>query len=109
MRFPADRCMISLAALDNASDGKATSDGRQFASVQLTDDQLGLWEIAPAELDTLEAMGWVELLPPALDEPDDRPPAAVTAKGKYAVERWIKLNRRRIPQLTREHCRPLGE
>jgi hypothetical protein len=63
MRFPADRCMITLAALDNAADGKATSDGRQFAAVQLTDDQLGLWEIAPAELDTLEAEGWVDLLP----------------------------------------------
>jgi hypothetical protein len=109
MRFPADRTMISLAALDNASDGKATSDGRQFAAVQLTDDQLGLWEIAPAELDTLEAMGWVDLLPPAPDEDDDRPRVAVTEKGRYALTKWIRSNRRRIPQLTREHCGPLGE
>jgi hypothetical protein len=96
--------MISLAALDNASEGKATPDGRQYAEVQLTDEQVSLWEIAPAELDQLEAEGWVELLPPADDEPDDRPRVAVTQKGRYAVGKWIKQNRRRIPQLTQRYC-----
>ena len=104
MTFPSDRTMISLAALDNASEGKATADGRQYAEVKLTDDRISLWEIIPSELDRLEAEGWIDLIPPAADEPDDAARVSVTRKGKYAVERWIKMNRRRIPQLTQQYC-----
>jgi hypothetical protein len=109
MTFPPDRTMISLAALDNASAGKSTPDGRQFAEVRLTDDTLQLWEVAPDELDTLEAAGWVELLPPETDDPDDIAKIRVTKDGKYWVKRWVKLNRRRLPQLLRDHAGLLVE
>ena len=104
MTVPSDRCMISLAALDNASEGKSTSDGRQYAEVKLTDDQVSLWEIIPSELDRLEAEGWIDLIPPAADEPDDAARVAVTERGRYALTKWVRLNRRRIPQLTQQYC-----
>jgi hypothetical protein len=53
MTFPDDRTMLSLCMLDNASEGKSTPDGRQFASVQVRDDRMQLWQIDPAEIETL--------------------------------------------------------
>lgn len=81
MTFPPDRAMLSLCALDNASEGKSTPDGRQFEQVRVTDDRLQVWEIAPAELDSLEAEGWVELLPPADGDEGDTAKVRVTDKG----------------------------
>jgi len=102
MRFPSDRTMLSLASLDNASEGKSTPDGRQFAKVQVSDDHLRMWEIDPAELDTLEAEGWIDLLPPADDDQADTAKVQVTAKGRYALTRWVRKNYRRLPQLIRD-------
>jgi hypothetical protein len=102
MTFPPDRTMLSLAALDNASEGKSTPDGRQFARVRVSDDRLQMWEIDPAEIDRLEAEGWVELLPPADDDEPDAAKVQVTAKGEYALHRWVRKHHRRIPQLIRD-------
>lgn len=104
MTFPPDRAMLSLCFLDNASDGKYTPDGRQFAQVCVTDDKLQLWEIDPAEIDQLEAEGWLELLPPAEGDEDDKARMRVTPKGEYAVTKWVRHNRRRLAQLIRDHA-----
>ena len=103
MRFPSDRCMLSLFSLDNARTGRFTPDGRQFAEVVLSDDAEALWEILPAELDELEAAGWVELLPPAEDDKPDTARAAVTPKGRYGLKRWVQQNRRRIGRLVDQY------
>ena len=102
MTFPTDRTMLSLAALDNASEGKSTPDGRQFARVQVSDGRLHLWEIAPAELDELERQGWVELVPPADGDEDDTAKVQVTDRGRYALTKWVRKHHRRLPQLIRD-------
>jgi len=102
MTFPPDRAMLSLAALANASEGKSTADGRQFARVQVSDDKLQMWEIDPTEIDRLEVEGWVELLPPADDDGEGTAKVRVTDKGRYALTKWVRRHHRRIPQLIRD-------
>lgn len=104
MTFPPDRTMLSLAALDNASEGKSTPDGRQFAQVRVSDDRLQLWQIAPAEIDELERQGWLELLPPAEGDEGDTAKVLVTDKGGYALTKWVRKNHRRLPQLLRDNA-----
>lgn len=102
MTFPPDRAMLSLASLSHASGGKYTPDGRTFARVQITDETHRLWEILPAEMDELERQGWIEFLPPTPDDPDAAP-VRVTAKGEYALTRWLQQNRRRVRALIDTH------
>lgn len=103
MIFPPDRAMLSLAALDQASVGRYTTDGRTLVRVYLTDDTVNLWDVLPGEMDDLEAEGWVELLPPGPDDPEHLATIAVTSKGRYALTRWLQKNRRQIRQLIETH------
>lgn len=97
--YPDDRTMLTLASLAVSSRGRYSPDGGQYATVEVSEHQRVEWEIRPAELDELERLGWVELLPPRDDAPPDQAELRVTAKGDYWLTRWLKANRRRVPQL----------
>jgi hypothetical protein len=90
MTFPPDRCMTSLLALDNASEGGMTADGRLFVRVGRA-----VRVVDFADLDELERLGWVALLPPV----DAKTAAArVTEQGRYWLGRWVNKNRRNLPR-----------
>ena len=94
MTFPPDRCMTSLLALDNAATGGLTGDGRLFVRVGEA-----VREVLTTDLDELERLGWVELLPPANET---TAVARVTDRGRYWLGRWVRRHHRRIPQLIRD-------
>ena len=48
---------------------------------------LDAWGVTQAELDELEQREWITLEPPG---DDDEGGIAVTAKGKYWLNRWLK-------------------
>ena len=102
MPSPDDRLHLTLAALAVAARGRYTPDGRQYATVEIDERQRVEWQILPAELDRMEAWGWIELLPPAEGTGDA--PVRVTEKGDYWLTKWLKRNRRRLPQLLAEYA-----
>lgn len=98
-----DRLMLTLLSMSVSSRGRYTPDGRQYVRVEIDERQRVEWEVLPGEIDELEARGWVELLPPRPDAPDDQAEILLTDAAKYWLHRWLKKNRRRLRALLEQY------
>jgi hypothetical protein len=97
MNFPAQRTMLSLTCLSHCAAGYSTSDGRLVAVMGVDGAGRGrAWEVLPAELDELEARGWVSLDPPAEGDAPNTARVRVTDAGRYWLKRWAVKNRREL-------------
>lgn len=94
-----DRTMLTLFALGCSSRGRYSPDGRQYATVEVSESERCEWEIRPAEIDELEGRGWLALLPPRPGAPEDQAEVLVTERGGYWLRKWLKQNRRRLRSL----------
>jgi hypothetical protein len=86
VKFPAERTMLSLAAIVHGVEGEATDCGRLIVK-----HDRGLWEVFPSELDTLESLGLVRLEPTAPGDDANTCGVSATDRGRYWHSRWDRL------------------